>query len=506
MKKPILFILTLFTLTAFGQFDIPWYQSTWQDISPVPSIAYNQIEQDGQGQVYWNVMKDRRGNYYSSLGVNYVYCADANGVMMDSLWIGGKSVVEKIFGGNNEAYLQVAFYDSLRIGGNQITRINSYERVLYRWTPGGALTQVVDLGDTLALASMSGPGQFDMIFNNWNAGEFRWYTYTSAAGFTPVKTMGMIGFLRSLNYYQGGYVLMGSCLDHTGQVDTIAWTGTPNYTSFFMMFDGQREAKQLKSWEDITCPELFFGGSVNHGFTTVQNVYQSTLVDTITNVGSNSIGTDFILAKWNEQGRIEWLREVPLDTGWGTVELENVIEALGMDPMGNVYMGGRIRGTVQWVPGLTSGVAGKSSAIIVSYDAAGNFRWVETFETGGMFAELEVLGVDELLFAIGIYDTVTFAGNEIKAGSSDIVVGKIIPSGISVVEEEEKKLLIYPNPTSGVFRISLETPQEVIIWDIQGNLKYKSEVAEGSLDISAWPSGVYFLKVGNRVERLVVSH
>jgi predicted nucleotidyltransferase len=65
------------------------------------------------------------------------------------------------------------------------------------------------------------------------------------------------------------------------------------------------------------------------------------------------------------------------------------------------------------------------------------------------------------------------------------------------IEETEKTLLIYPNPTTGKITIQCENMEKIELLDITGRIVYKQVVSNNmfDVDISTFNKGVYFIKV-----------
>lgn len=64
---------------------------------------------------------------------------------------------------------------------------------------------------------------------------------------------------------------------------------------------------------------------------------------------------------------------------------------------------------------------------------------------------------------------------------------------------------VYPNPTNGEFEVESLGFEvgEVQVFDLLGNLVLRTE--ESEIDLSSYPSGIYFVKVGENMEKLVLS-
>jgi hypothetical protein len=78
--------------------------------------------------------------------------------------------------------------------------------------------------------------------------------------------------------------------------------------------------------------------------------------------------------------------------------------------------------------------------------------------------------------------------------------------GISGQEIENKRLKIYPNPTNGQLQIiNYELSMgNIEIYDIVGRKMIDCELSkDNTIDVSPLENGLYFLKIGNRVLKIV---
>lgn len=92
-----------------------------------------------------------------------------------------------------------------------------------------------------------------------------------------------------------------------------------------------------------------------------------------------------------------------------------------------------------------------------------------------------------------IYDTYTYEYS--STGTSSIETAQISDSG---------KMLIYPNPVKESFTLNLEDKcMPVYIYDTEGQLKVMFSNAEGTLDVSNLSTGIYFVRCGKHIAKLV---
>jgi len=105
----------------------------------------------------------------------------------------------------------------------------------------------------------------------------------------------------------------------------------------------------------------------------------------------------------------------------------------------------------------------------------------------------EWAGHDEVKIKFSTYN---FRGNPIYI---DNVVVSNSPH-IGVAEAVENKATIFPNPSTGIFMLTLRnvnTSTQVLITDVSGKVVYSSlmENNEKNIDLSAQPAGIYFVNI-----------
>lgn len=77
---------------------------------------------------------------------------------------------------------------------------------------------------------------------------------------------------------------------------------------------------------------------------------------------------------------------------------------------------------------------------------------------------------------------------------------------VGILELNDSKFSIYPNPlSSNQFTIDLPKESEVQIIDLQGKVVFKNhlEAGENKIEVPALQNGIYFVRVGNSVQKLV---
>ena len=93
----------------------------------------------------------------------------------------------------------------------------------------------------------------------------------------------------------------------------------------------------------------------------------------------------------------------------------------------------------------------------------------------------------------------------INVDSCDTAGACFPPPGMNDEAAMQPDITIYPNPSTGVFRIqgSGVGSENVEVYDLFGRKVYLS-VFRAEIDLSAYAKGVYLLRVGEKKQKLVL--
>jgi len=214
---------------------------------------------------------------------------------------------------------------------------------------------------------------------------------------------------------------------------------------------------------------------------------------------------DIFISKLDASGNFAWAKAM------GGAGYEYGL-SIALDADGNVYTtGGFFSATVDFDPGggvlnLTS--AGGYDIFISKLDASGNFAWAKAMG-GTTRDQAGSIALDDSgnVYTTGYFhDTPDFdpgAGvfNLTSAGNSDIFVHKMSQAtGISE-NEPENAVVIYPNPTAGTFTVQ-GTATDIQVHDLFGRVVLHT--IEPQIDMSHQSKGIYFVKAGDAVRKLVL--
>ncbi|MEN8157993.1 MAG: InlB B-repeat-containing protein [Bacteroidota bacterium] len=90
--------------------------------------------------------------------------------------------------------------------------------------------------------------------------------------------------------------------------------------------------------------------------------------------------------------------------------------------------------------------------------------------------------------------------------TADLTVTAQYQSTVGVTDEFTKSFRVYPNPANDVINIEFDRSQyvQVFIYNSIGHVVMSSDLSAQTMDVSALSAGVYFVKVENMVQKVVI--
>lgn len=224
----------------------------------------------------------------------------------------------------------------------------------------------------------------------------------------------------------------------------------------------------------------------------------------------STINTLEFLVKLDPQGQLVWARSM----GGPGHQFDNTMT---LDAQGNVYTTGAYEGgAIDLDPGpdvFPLGWSGYYDAYISKTDASGNFVWAKTISApiyeGGIDICTDPFGN---VFTSGyFFGTVDFdpgpGVNPLKSnGNQDIFLLKLSQNNVGTSDlSTEAKPHVFPNPSNGVFNVESTQSLDYVLVDALGTVLRRGEVSSlnPSINLSDFASGVYFVKLGQQVIKLV---
>ena len=226
--------------------------------------------------------------------------------------------------------------------------------------------------------------------------------------------------------------------------------------------------------------------------------------DPVFNLLSAGDTDGFVLKLGAESGDFIWAKSVGGENG-------DYCQSLDVDSDGNVYAAGWFYGDADFNPGeetfsLTS--AGEEDAFICKFDSSGSFVWAGAI--GGSSTDaiytLTVDDEDNVYTSGYFYFTPDFdPGEEVhnasSTGDADIFIVKLAGPPLAIENNIYSDFRIYPNPVNDILNLKCDNftkDIKVEVTDITGKRLQSQTALNGevvNLDVSALPSGVYFVKM-----------
>ncbi len=231
---------------------------------------------------------------------------------------------------------------------------------------------------------------------------------------------------------------------------------------------------------------------------------------------------DAFVARYSKDGDYVWGKSIG-----GT--LETYSRGIAIDNHDNCYITGYFRTNTDFDPG--SGIASLSSqdgqdAFVACLSSHGNYRWA--FRMGGNGLAESGYGIhvpnDTSLYVVGSYgDSALFDYPNITDSlfghdqfTTDIFVAKyaiVDTTDYTHIRENisGSKLLIYPNPSLGVFTVlnkEIKKPMPIQLFDSQGRQVWNGKLypkTNCNINLQHSKKGGYYLKAGEQVHKIILN-
>lgn len=210
---------------------------------------------------------------------------------------------------------------------------------------------------------------------------------------------------------------------------------------------------------------------------------------------------DIFLAKYAPDGTLHWVKrfgESDDDEG----------RAIALDLAGNIYVGGSHMGPISF-DSVNLPAYGDCDVFLTKFDPNGNAIFgisAGNFFMDDFVKDLLIDSNNDIVFT-GFFHFDAYFGDDtlISEGSSDNYIAKLSNPLASISEKDiSENVNIYPNPSSGIFTIEINTKgkeeTEIEVYSVTGQL-IKTQIENSDkfqIDISEMNKGMYLLKVQNK--------
>ena len=392
----------------------------------------------------------------------------------------GNVIWAKRFGGSDQDYVSALTTD---------TACNVY-------LTGGFYSPSIVFGGT-TLTSFGQPALY--VTKMDSAGNVHWAKSArqSADGSTIASSTG--GYLYVTGYLYDSLLIIGN--DTLFNFDSHAYT--PDV--FIAKYDGNGNALWAKHAGGTDDDESTGSATDASGNLYIIGNFWSTIMsfDTLILTNQNTGGSDYFLAKYDGNGNALWAKGVTGQYCWGA--------SVVADANGNVCVTGDFADTsMMFPPVVLNGSASGSNIFVADYNQNGNAQWAiggKGFDASDTPTGIAEDAAKNIYIAGYFGDSTLIFGNDTLANdtnnySGDVFVCKLsapILTSSEVAIQSLQSITIYPNPTTGLFTISLPKnimQGEVIVMNMMGQQVYNDTFAGNRksmrLELSA---GIYFVQV-----------
>ena len=146
--------------------------------------------------------------------------------------------------------------------------------------------------------------------------------------------------------------------------------------------------------------------------------------------------------------------------------------------------------------------------VFLTWDASENANEYVVRRDGEIIATQSATTFNEkVVNGIVTYTVVAKNGDNYSAPEF-IVVNSSLKMGENVINVEDKKITLYPNPTSGMLYIELDNSFDAVVYNFQGQVVIREYNNDGQIDLSNLSTGVYFVEIRNghnvMIEKVIV--
>ncbi|MFA5782131.1 MAG: SBBP repeat-containing protein, partial [Bacteroidales bacterium] len=294
----------------------------------------------------------------------------------------------------------------------------------------------------------------------------------------------------------GNTYVAGLFFSSTLSFGSTTLTNAGGIDIFLAKYDANGNVLWAKSAGGVDYDDAYSVAADASGNIYVAGVFSSPTLSFGSTTLTNAGGYDIFLTKYDAGGNVLWAKSAG---GTGN----DLAYSVAVDTSGNIYVAGYFRSPTIAFGITTLTNAGSRDIFLAKYDAAGNVFWAKS--AGGTdYDEANSVAVNASgnIYVAGVFrsPTITFGSTTLtNASLDDIFLAKLGSDTITKINELSNSLNIsvFPNPATN--NIIIESPHQAVIEisNIQGQL-IKTLAANSnktSVDVSAFPSGMYFVKV-----------
>lgn len=506
MKKIIYLAFLLFAVAGWSQ-SFEWVKTPEIDYQfSADMMGYNTVC-DPEGNIYLAGYKDNALSYSDIFGTVMYNKYDGSGMLLFSKTFTGDGNCYALHS-DTEGNILAAFGYVNTITIDELTKSSTDIGVKFLFvkfdSSGNILwhkdiTIIVDDFNWINNFSSIATDYDDNIYLGYDSYHDSYITKFSPDG-AELMTIAQtnVNRITSVSVDNEGYIYAaGSCANIVATYAGVAAPTDFQYNTYVVKYSPDGEFQWIKYVDDITCPEPRVVARTPDEVYYSSYLFGSFNFDTITAEGPAASFEDFFLAKLNDKGQYQWVREVP---GSGSAGQGNR-NYLAVDQSGNIYFAGFTAGTINWGNGvITSSPSLNKDALIIKYNPEGQVLMAKTVQADG-HARADGVTIDSSgdIFIAGMANGNTvFDSFKHKADAFDHYpfFAKIAGPGLNTPGPVKPAAGLYPNPaTDHIFIYGVANGTKAAIINMLGQVVQHFEInSEVPIPLSDLAKGTYFIK------------
>jgi len=360
VKQVLVVFFTLLTPIAALSQTFEWLKTQSIDYDYNPSMVLYTTASDAEENAYFIGVGEFDGSQPVGFGDLFLKKYNADGNLIYEKTISGKASILGALCDNGD---NIFFYGQQRTvlslwGEAEIGYDGSSENYfLVKLNPDGVILWSKNLNYFFPNHDLYGDiktnEQGEVLFSLGNWGDSYVIKMDEDGNLLDTITQTNVRNISSIDSDSNGNLYVtGSCSDQTSEFGGVHFPTSFSYSMYLVKYNSDGQPEWVNFVEDITCPFPKIAIDGNDNIYWSGELYFETLFGDIQAEGAAWV-FDFFLVKANTDGVFEWLREVPqITTGDATI---GQLDFIDIQESGNIVLGGKTRGFVEWEEGVFTG-------------------------------------------------------------------------------------------------------------------------------------------------------
>lgn len=527
MNRIYNFIILSFLCSAnISAQNFQWVKSYPVQYSMNPSLPQHSICVSDAGLVF-AAQLDSSSLVYSQdvLGKQTFRCFNKSGVLQWSVSLGLKVTINRMISDHaGNLYVCGMFMDSLKISNSNLSLANTginftINPFIAKFDANGNVVYIKNKAagqlNNYVAAALAVNSQGELYYAIQDFALDSYITKVDAMGndlqsyiINEARTIGQISFDANDNLFVSGSTSLGMLT-----VNNFGITVPESYMMFIARIDNNGQTSWVRLAHDVTFQFPVVAAGIDGSAFLSCSLLDSTTWGTVSFNGPQWVYGMF-LTKVDSTGNFLWgvsIPPTPTIQGDFTPGANVFIDD---DALGNVYVTGITRGTINWGNSVTTG-SGAIPASEISYMCFNN-AGIPQWQLGGSSSSFETTytmdadSIGNCYFASGISGSGTFGSFNINNGGAQAAVfGKISSPFVKVENNvQQTEIRIFPNPSNDFVRVFANTEfvkniKAISIKNMQGQIVFSQKSFQPIINVQHLAQGIYAIEIDAGKKKII---